>query len=53
MRRAWPTNSPLAILPDLTKAHQALDRAVDRLYRKKLFASDQARLALLFDRYRA
>jgi hypothetical protein len=38
--------------PDLTKAHQALDRAVDRLYRKKPFASDKERLELLFERYR-
>jgi hypothetical protein len=38
--------------PDLTKAHQALDRAVDRLYRKKLFGSDTERLELLFERYR-
>jgi hypothetical protein len=38
--------------PEFTKAHQALDRAVDRLYRRKLFASDKERLGLLFERYR-
>lgn len=43
---------PLTMPPDLTKAHQALDRAVDRLYRKKPFASDKERLELLFERYR-
>ncbi len=37
---------------ELTKAHQALDRAVDRLYRKKPFESDKDRLELLFGRYR-
>ena len=38
--------------PDLPGAHQALDRSVDRLYRKKPFASDTERLELLFERYR-
>jgi hypothetical protein len=37
--------------PDLTKAHQSLDRAVDRLYRKKSFSSDTEELELLFERY--
>ena len=37
--------------PELTKAHQALDRAVDLLYRKKPFAPDKERLELLFKRY--
>lgn len=37
--------------PELTKAHQALDRAVDRLYRKKSFETDKERLELLFKRY--
>lgn len=44
---------PLTMPPDLTKVHQALDRAVDRLYRRKPFVSDKDRLALLFERYRA
>jgi hypothetical protein len=38
--------------PDPNKGHQALDRAVDRLYRKKAFASDTERQELLFGRYR-
>jgi hypothetical protein len=37
--------------PELTRAHGALDRAVDQLYRKKPFASDKERLELLFKRY--
>ncbi len=37
--------------PDLTRARGALDRAVDRLYRRKPFASDNDRLELLFERY--
>ena len=41
----------LTMPPDLTKAHQALDRAVDRLYRRNPFASDKDRLELLFERY--
>jgi hypothetical protein len=42
---------PLTMPPDLTKAHHTLDRAVDRLYRKKPFATDKDRLELLFKRY--
>lgn len=37
--------------PDLRKAHQALDLAVDRLYRKEPFASDRARVEFLLARY--
>jgi len=37
--------------PDVTKAHQALDRAVDAAYGKKSFASDSARVAFLFELY--
>ena len=37
----------------LRKAHHALDRAVDRLYRKKPFASEHDRLQHLFKRYQA
>ena len=36
---------------DLKKAHHELDLAVERLYRKKPFASDEERLAHLFARY--
>ena len=37
--------------PALTKAHRALDRAVDRCYRKEPFASDRARVEFLFALY--
>ena len=37
--------------PDLRKAHQALDRAVDRLYRRTPFASDRERVEHLFALY--
>lgn len=43
---------PLTMPPELTKAHQALDRSVDPLYRKKPFGSDTERLELLFERNR-
>ena len=42
------------IMPSpLRKAHHALDRTVDRLYRKKPSASDHDRLQHLFKRYQA
>jgi hypothetical protein len=44
---------PLTMPPALAKAHAALDRAVDRLYRKEPFDTDADRVALLFERYRA
>jgi hypothetical protein len=37
--------------PDLRKAHQALDKAVDAAYGKKTFASDSERVAFLFELY--
>ena len=37
--------------PDLRKAHQALDRAVDRLYRRKRFTSERERVEYLFALY--
>ena len=37
--------------PDLRRAHQALDRAVDRLYRKGGFASERERIEHLFMLY--
>jgi hypothetical protein len=37
--------------PDLRKAHQALDKAVDAAYGKKTFASDAERVAFLFELY--
>jgi len=39
--------------PDLRRAHQALDRAVDRLYRPRGFASDRERVEHLFGLYEA
>ena len=38
---------------DLRKAHQALDRAVDRLYRRSGFDSDRERVEHLFQLYEA
>ncbi len=37
--------------PDLRKAHRALDRAVDRLYRRKSFATERERVEHLFTLY--
>ena len=37
--------------PDLTKAHQTLDRAVDAAYGYKGAATDAARVAFLFGHY--
>jgi hypothetical protein len=42
---------PIAMPPDLRKAHQALDKAV-AAYGKKAFASDAERVAFLFELYR-
>ena len=42
---------PLTMPPALTKAHQALDRAVDACYRKAAFTSDAQRMEFLFERY--
>lgn len=42
---------PLTMPPDLRKAHDAVDRFVDRLYRKAPFTTDADRVALLFKRY--
>ena len=42
--------------PNLRKAHQALDRAVDRMYRSKPFASERERvehLLMLYSEMRA
>ena len=37
--------------PDLRRAHQALDKAVDAAYGRKSFASDAERVAFLFELY--
>lgn len=42
-----PDTMPQALM----KAHQALDRAVERAYGKKNFASDAERVAFLFELY--
>ncbi|CAN5533893.1 hypothetical protein BH23CHL5_BH23CHL5_19780 [soil metagenome] len=58
-RNLYPNNSladlydPLSMPIELTNAHQALDRAIDQLYRRKPFDSDEERLELLFKRYQA
>ncbi|MEM8556221.1 MAG: DNA methyltransferase [Bacteroidota bacterium] len=44
---------PLAMPPALTKAHNTLDRAVDRAYRPQPFTSEANRVAFLFERYEA
>lgn len=57
-RAAHPESSladlydPVAMPPDLRRAHQALDKAVDAAYGKKsFFTSDAERVAFLFDLY--
>jgi len=42
---------PLAMPPRLKKAHQALDKAVDRCYTTKSFKSDKERIEFLFGLY--
>ncbi len=44
---------PLAMPPQLVRAHQALDRAADAAYGKKSFVSEAERVAFLFERYQA
>lgn len=56
-RDEWPTSSladlydPDTMPPNLRKAHQSLDKAVDQLYRKKPFDSDRDRVEHLFGLY--
>lgn len=42
---------PLTMPPDLVKAHQTLDRAVDAAYGKTSFKTEAERVAFLFERY--
>jgi hypothetical protein len=42
---------PVSMPPRLAKAHEALDRAVDRCYRKEPFATDRLRVEFLFGLY--
>lgn len=44
---------PLKMPADLLEAHQALDKAVDRLYRDKPFKDATERLSCLLERYEA
>jgi hypothetical protein len=44
---------PLTMLPDLVKAHQALDKAVDLCYRPQPFVSELNRIEYLFSLYEA
>jgi len=56
-RAQYPTSTladlydPLMMPAPLLKAHQALDRAVDRCYRPEPFASDRHRVEYLFALY--
>ncbi len=42
---------PLTMPPELVKAHQTLDRAVDAAYGKTIFKTEAERVAYLFERY--
>jgi hypothetical protein len=42
---------PLTMPPALLKAHQALDKAVDKCYRPQPFTSDSKRVEYLFELY--
>jgi len=44
---------PNSMPPSLAKAHNTLDRAVDKLYRQEPFATDTERVAMLFEKYQA
>ena len=56
-RAEFPTSTladlydPLTMPHSLTKAHAALDRAVDRCYRREPFPSERARVEHLFSLY--
>ena len=56
-RERYPDSSladlydPLTMPPDLVKAHQQLDRAVDRCYRPQPFTSERNRIEYLFELY--
>ncbi|MBK6420209.1 MAG: class I SAM-dependent DNA methyltransferase [Ignavibacteria bacterium] len=43
---------PTTMPPDLRKAHEALDKAVDACYRKEPFKSERERVEHLFEMYR-
>ena len=56
-RAKYPTSSladlydPLTMPPDLVKAHQALDKAVDKCYRSKACENETERIEYLFELY--
>ena len=56
-RNKYPESSladlydPLTMPPDLIKAHQVLDKEVDRCYRSQPFISESKRIEYLFDLY--
>ena len=56
-REAFPGSTladlydPVAMPPRLAKAHEALDRAVERCYRREPFPSDRQRVEFLFALY--
>lgn len=43
---------PTTMPPDLRKAHEAFDKAVDQCYRKEPFTSERERVEYLFALYR-
>jgi hypothetical protein len=57
VRAQYPDSSladlydPLTMPPDLVKAHQQLDRAVDLCYRPQAFTSERSRIEYLFELY--
>ena len=42
---------PLTMPPDLVKAHQQLDKAVDLCYRPQAFPNERVRIEFLFELY--
>ena len=56
VRKKYPESSLADLygkimLPDLLKAHQTLDKKVEKLYRDEPFESDEERLEFLFEEY--
>ncbi len=45
--------NPVTMPPELARAHNDLDRMVDKAYGKTVFASEMERVAFLFERYEA
>lgn len=57
-RRKYPDSNyadlynPLTMPYDLLKAHQKMDREVDKLYRRKAFSTESERVSFLMNRYK-